>query len=316
MTGPEVSVLIPTRNRRELLLRRSLRSALLQEGVEHEVIVIDDGSTDDTPAHLEALHETRVRVIRRDVAGGAAAARNDGIDAARGEWIAFLDDDDAWAPHKLRVQLDAVRSAGADFAYAAVVTVDDRGHALYTSAPPAAERLAADTIAMSGIPAGSSNILVRTELVRRLGGFDEQLVNLEDWDLWIRLASAGVAVAAPEILVACLEHRGGKALTTPSRMFAQLDYLERKHDALWKGHGVEFDRVAFTHYVAWLQLRRHRRASAARLYLGSAIRHRRPQDALLAARFGVRALIPVRRTLRSAGDREYVPELTWLGLYR
>jgi glycosyltransferase involved in cell wall biosynthesis len=315
MTGPEVSVLIPTRNRRELLLRRSLRSALLQEGIEHEVIVIDDGSTDDTPAHLEALHEPRVRVIRRDVAGGAGAARNDGIDAARGEWIAFLDDDDAWAPHKLRVQLDAVRSAGADFAYAAVVTVDDRGRALYASAA-AAERLAADTIAMSGIPAGSSNILVRTELVRRLGGFDEQLVNLEDWDLWIRLASAGVAVAVPEILVACLEHRGGKALTTPSRMFAQLDYLERKHDALWKGHGVEFDRVAFTHYVAWLQLRRHRRASAARLYLETAIRHRRPQDALLAARFGARALIPVRRTLRSAGDREEVPELTWLGLYR
>ena len=133
--------------------------------------------------------------IGRDVAGGAAAARNDGIDAARGEWIAFLDDDDAWAPRKLRVQLDAVRSAGADFAYAAVVTVDDRGRALYTSAPPAPERLAADMIAKSGIPAGSSNVLVRTELVRRLGGFDEQLANLDDWDLWIRLASAGVAVA-------------------------------------------------------------------------------------------------------------------------
>jgi glycosyltransferase involved in cell wall biosynthesis len=316
MTSPDVSVLIPTRNRRELLLRRSLKAALLQEGVDYEVIVVDDGSTDDTQERLEELGETRVRVIRRDVSGGAAAARNTGIAAARGEWIAFLDDDDSWAPDKLRLQLDAVRSAGADFGYAGVVTVDDRGNALYTSPAPAPGRLAAETIAKSVIPAGPSNVLVRTELVRRLGGFDEQLRNMEDWDLWIRLTAAGTAVAVPEILVAYLEHRGGKALIGPSEAFAQLDYLERKHRKLRSQLGVDFDRVAFTHYVAWLQLRRHRHAAAARIYLLSSIRHGRPQDALLAARFGVRAVIPVRRGLRSRAEPDDVPEPSWLDLYR
>ena len=122
---------------------------------------------------------------------------------------------------------------------------------------------------------------------------------MEDWDLWIRLAATGTAVAVPEILVACLEHRGGKALTSSREAFAKLDYLEQKHRALRAAYGVDFDRVAFTHYVAWLQLRRHRRVSAAGVYLRSAIRHRRPQDALLAARFGLRALVPVRRRLRT-----------------
>ena len=242
-------------------------------------------------------------------------ARNAGIEAARGEWIAFLDDDDAWAPTKLRAQLEAARAADADFAYAGVVTVDVAGRALYTSAAPPPEGLTAQTIAKSAIPAGSSNVLVRTSLLRRLGGFDEQLRNMEDWDLWIRLTAAGTAAAVPEILVACLEHRGGKALTSPREAFAKLEYLERKHSERTAEHGVAFDRVAFTHYVAWLQLRRQRRGSAARVYLRSAVRHRRPQDAVLAARFALRAVVPVRRRPRNGGDA-IVAAPAWLELYR
>jgi glycosyltransferase involved in cell wall biosynthesis len=312
----EVTVVIPTRDRWSLLSRFALRAALLQEGVEHEVLVVDDGSTDGTPERLAELADPRVRMIRNSAPGRVARARNAGIREARGEWIAFLDDDDSWAPDKLRTQLDAIHSARADFAYAGVVTIDEDGQVLYTTPPPPADRVRYETVARSAIPAGPSNVLVRTALVRELEGFDDRFVNFEDWDLWIRLAWAGRAAAVPETLVAYLEHRAGKSLTPPREAFREFDALERKHAALRAEQRVAFDHVGVAHYVAWLQLRQRRHGSAARVYLRSAFRNRRPQDALVAARFAGRALVPVRRTLHARNPDESVPGPEWLGLYR
>src|SRR5918992_1308501 len=94
---PEVSVVIPTRNRRNTVLG-AIESARRQEDVAVEVVVVDDGSTDGTEAAVSAVEG--VRVIRHPVSRGVAAARNAGISAAAADWIAFLDDDDLWAPWK------------------------------------------------------------------------------------------------------------------------------------------------------------------------------------------------------------------------
>jgi glycosyltransferase involved in cell wall biosynthesis len=316
VSAMEVTVVIPTRNRWSLLSRHALRAALLQEGVDNEVIVVDDGSTDETRDRLLELNESRLRVIRHDRPGRVARARNAGLREARGEWVAFLDDDDSWAPHKLRAQLEAVRATGADFAYAEVVTVDDAGTALYVSSVPPETELRRDVIARCAIPAGPSNVLVRTSLARRLGGFDDRFVNLEDWDLWIRLAWAGEGIAVPEILVAYLEHRDGKSLTPPREAFEELEYLEQKHRTLRAEQGIDVDRVAFAHYVAWLQLRRRRHGSAARVYLRSALRNRNPHDLIPAARFAARALLPVHRPLRRSAAVPDVEVPRWLELYR
>ena len=97
-TRPEVSVVVPTRDRWELLSTCALPSATCQEGVAIEVIVVDDGSSDGTAAGLAALDDPRVLTVRHDRPRGVSAARNSGIRAARGTWLAFLDDDDLWAP--------------------------------------------------------------------------------------------------------------------------------------------------------------------------------------------------------------------------
>ena len=112
----EVSVIVPTRNR-SALLAMTLRSVLRQRDVDLEVIVVDDASTDDTPRVLAALTDTRVRVIRHAMPSGVAAARNHAAAETQADWLAFIDDDDLWAPEKLLCQLQAAQQLGRDWAY-------------------------------------------------------------------------------------------------------------------------------------------------------------------------------------------------------
>src|SRR4051812_3505416 len=98
--APQVSIVLPTHNRTSML-QQALGCALDQEGVDLEVIVVDDGSSDDTPEVLGRVEDERLRVIRNERPQGVSRARNSAIERANGDWIAFLDDDDLWAPGKL-----------------------------------------------------------------------------------------------------------------------------------------------------------------------------------------------------------------------
>ena len=108
-----ISVVIPTHNR-SALLSRTLASALAQRGVEMRVIVVDDGSRDETAAMLARVGDPRLTILRHEQARGVSAARNAGIAAATGEWVAFLDDDDLWSPTKLAEQVSAATDAKAN----------------------------------------------------------------------------------------------------------------------------------------------------------------------------------------------------------
>jgi len=110
-TSPQVSVIIPTFERAPLVVR-AIASALDQTMDELEVIVVDDGSTDETAAVVGALNDRRIRYFRHLRNRGGGDARNTGIDVARGAYIAFLDSDDSWLPAKLAVQLVSVRGYG------------------------------------------------------------------------------------------------------------------------------------------------------------------------------------------------------------
>src|ERR1044072_2596739 len=123
MLNPNVSVVIPTRNRCALLAR-ALATVLGQRGVEVEVFVVDEGSSDGTADFVRGLGDPRVTLVRHATPHGVAAARNVGIERARAPWIAFLDDDDFWAPEKLVSQLAAAGRIGADWAVAGAVIVD------------------------------------------------------------------------------------------------------------------------------------------------------------------------------------------------
>ena len=121
------TVVIPTRNRRELLLS-TLRSVLAQREVDVDVVVVDEGSDDGTADAVRLLGEPRARVVRHDTPKGLPAARNAGLAEATAEWIAFCDDDDLWAPDKLALQLAAARRASAVWCCAGAVEIDPDLH--------------------------------------------------------------------------------------------------------------------------------------------------------------------------------------------
>ncbi len=105
--SPAVTVVIPTRDRRELLLR-TLDSVLRQEDVALDVVVVDDGGTDGSADAVENLQLPNVRVLRHQRSRGVSAARNAGLRTVTAPWVAFVDDDDLWAPTKLRAQLTSL----------------------------------------------------------------------------------------------------------------------------------------------------------------------------------------------------------------
>lgn len=192
-----VSVVIPTHNRAELL-SATLDSVLAQRGVDLEVIVVDDGSSDSTAAWLESLDDSRV-VVRHLTPASArpAVPRNVGIEAATGRWVAFCDDDDVWAPGKLMAQLDALdRFQSSDGSLArwscvGAVHVDERLTVVGSIAPPPSGEVSAALAATNVIPGGGSGVLAELDLVRKVGGFDADpaLASVEDWDLWMALAA-------------------------------------------------------------------------------------------------------------------------------
>src|SRR5215207_2785444 len=307
--SPEVTVVIPTRGRWRLL-SVTLASALAQEGVDHDVVVVDDGSRDETAARLADLRDERVRVVSNERPRGVAAARNRALAEARGEWVAFLDDDDLWSPGKLRAQLAAAGATGADFTYAAAVVVGDRYVPFHAPMLPDPETLAEDLLTANVMPAGSSNVVARAELLRAVGGLDERFAELDDWDLWLRLAHAGRAAACPEVLVAYVEHPGNMPAARNTDLMAELDLLVRKHAAADPPLGMEPDRLDFARWVARGHGRAGRRLAAARAYAAAAVRHRTPADAARALQ--VLAAGQPRRFRRANG----VPDPDWLTAYR
>ena len=206
-----VSVVVPTRNRSNLL-SKTLRTVLWQQQVELEVIVIDEASTDDTAARLATLGDARVRVIRHDRPLGVSAARNRGAAEAHGEWLAFVDDDDLWAPDKLVQQIHAAQAVGRDWAYAGSVNISDRGQVVYGRPPLSPEEVVAALRRYNAIPGGGSNVVVRRATWMMVGPFNTRLRNTEDWEMWIRLAQHGPPACVYDPLVGYRVHDSNSSL--------------------------------------------------------------------------------------------------------
>ena len=258
----EVSVVIPTCGRVDLL--SCAVGTALGQGVEVEVVVVDDASADGTAAWLADQKDARLRVVRHTTQRGVSAARNSGIRAARGTWIAFLDDDDAWAPDKLESQLSAATAAGCGWVYTGDVHVDERLWLLGGGPPLSPANAVAMLTSQNTLPSGASNVMARADLLAAVGGFDTSLRRTEDWDMWIRLARAGPPAWVCRPQVAYRHHRGN-ASTDPSPMVSEPTVLAHRY-------GITVDLPAMMRRAAWACLQDGRRLKAAGYYLRAVAR--------------------------------------------
>lgn len=199
---PLVSVIIPTYNRAPLI-ESSIRSVFAQDYPNIEVIVVDDGSIDDTELVVSRLADKRLRYFKQTENHGAPAARNVGVREAHGDFLAFLDSDDAWEPNKLSRQMETMVRTGAETAlvYTGMRKVDESGATIGFKKPKKRGWIYNDLL-RDNVVGSTSTALVRTSAFRAVGGFDETLRSRQDLDLWIRIAAKYRVdfVAAPLVI--------------------------------------------------------------------------------------------------------------------
>jgi glycosyltransferase involved in cell wall biosynthesis len=200
MSEPLVSVIIPVFNR-EYSIQRALASVVTQSEHNTEIIVVDDGSTDRTSDVVSATADSRVILVRARENRGAAAARNLGVEAASGEYLAFLDSDDAWSPDKLAVQL----------AYHREQKLGPRasctGYLLDHAVSGSRQRRVPDVAVVNRhrmvdgceVCPGSTLLVPRSTFLQ-VGPFDERLRRLEDWEWMIRYLGSLPLAIVPEVL--------------------------------------------------------------------------------------------------------------------
>ncbi len=175
-----VSVIIPTYNRSQLLAE-AIRSVLNQTYHDLEIIVVDDNSTDDTEKVIAQIRDPRLLYIRHEINKGGSAARNTGICAATGKFIAFLDDDDEWEPEKTALQLKVLEH------YDVVLCASNEhlsGLARYSDK----SEINMEELRQGKFTSGGTGVLMARSAVLKSAMFDEGLPRCQDWDIFIRIA--------------------------------------------------------------------------------------------------------------------------------
>jgi glycosyltransferase involved in cell wall biosynthesis len=203
-----VSVVIPTRNRR-WLLSEAIATVIEQTFLDWELIVVDDGSTDDTQNFLRTLHGPRIRSIRRESQGGRSMACNEGLADAVGEFIMFLDDDDLLRPHTLANLVSALRShPDALAAVGACRLFREDGDSTKVYHPATAHARTIWREFLFGWWSNSGRNLYRTASIKEIGGFDPALPRAQDRKLWLEAAWRGRVCILPFVAMEYRQHEG------------------------------------------------------------------------------------------------------------
>ncbi len=237
---PSVTVVLPVYNR-EGSIRAAIASVLEQTHVLFDLIVVDDCSTDRTAEMVLSIRDPRLTLLRHPTNRGAPAARNTGARSARSDWIAFQDSDDEWLPSKLEKQLVRIQTAAGDAVacYCGLLVIGNpecqavQARTQVTYVPRSSQYPVEGDIRQSlreTSLVSTQTLIVRRDAFEAVGGFDEQMPALQDWELVIRLSASGSFAFVDEPLV--LQHFSENSITRDRRrrLQARQRLLEKHRD--------------------------------------------------------------------------------------
>ena len=187
---PKVSIILPTYNR-AYIIEKAIQSVLNQTYQDFELIIVDDGSTDNTEEIIKKLQEKdkRIRYIKLETNKGAAAARNEGIKIAHGKYITFQDSDDEWLPEKLEKQMKIFETTPEDIiVYTGFWRIDGDEKTYIPDINISNREGYIHKELLKGNFVGTPSILLKKETLEKVALFDECLQRCQDWDLVIRLS--------------------------------------------------------------------------------------------------------------------------------
>ena len=234
-----VSAIITTRNRKKML-RMALESVLSQTYYEIECIVVDDAGSDNTREYIQDLidrYKIRYIYITPEESRGGNHARNIGILASRGEYIAFLDDDDEWLPTKIEKQVEAMRDQSVGFVYCGMIREKNMDPTTRTVVPIVESRFKDGDISkevLIHIITTTSTIMIRKSILDKVGLFDEELKFWQEYELSIRVLQNTKAKCIRDnlILYRIIDKDKNRVSNKIAGWEEAVEYIERKHKAL------------------------------------------------------------------------------------
>lgn len=247
-----ISVVIPTHNRADLL-PRAIDSVLNQDIKEDvEIIVVSDGSTDDTADVVKKYDPEIVRFWEYFPGVNGNHARNVGAQNARGEYVAYLDDDDAWMRDKLRKQLDTMRAENCGLSYTGVNIIYEYEKVSYHSIPKQKGDLST-AILLDNCIGSTSTVVVKKDLLLQCGGFDEELGALQDYDLWIRVCQRTNVSVISEPLVNYYNYTNKNQVSSSTEKYVNaFRIIEGKYQALFESLNASTEKERLVNKYALL----------------------------------------------------------------
>jgi glycosyltransferase involved in cell wall biosynthesis len=260
---PIVSVIIPSYNR-ERLLMRAIGSVQAQTFSDWEMIIVDDGSKDDTEQAVKRIQKKDARIFyfKNDVNKGVSAARNIAIKKARGKYLAFLDSDDAWLPEKLDRQVDVLEkgSEKLGLVYTSAVFINEKTNERRVKLAEKDGDIFTEEFANHPI-GGTSRVMIKRECIKVCGDFNEKMSCNEDWDLWIRITK--------NFLVACIK--------VPLVLYFEgnPDSLSINAEALIEGYEILWKKYDINNFPGWIRAAHYFRLGHRLFYYGDVARGRK-----------------------------------------
>lgn len=270
-----VSAIVTTYKREPYMVLRAIKSILAQTYKSIEIIVVDDSPDDyflrnevkETVVKIAKENpDIQIKYIPHEHNMGACIARNTGLEAATGEYIAYLDDDDEWLPDKIEKQIQVMRNPDISLVYCGSLCKNDSEGTCEIVNKRYIRGNAFSTLLYGNFIESTSYPLIRKSSLKAIGGFDPLMQSAQDYDVWLRLAENSKIDYVKEPLVIYHEHSGERITTDPKKKISGLErinkkyaqYLENDRKLWWKRHISIIPYYSYNHeykkaFSVWLK---------------------------------------------------------------